>query len=176
MLSLTRIVAEDYFIDENHAIIYLEYSTMLSATSELAIRTLVFLAMAGKEVPISAPRIARALKCSPSYLAKTTAILSRAGILRSVRGARGGVLLRGRPEEITLLAVVEACQGLLVEDDRREASTGPAPFPPFRRALAELEAGAAAILSRWTLSRLVAEESESVGPAPSKRDIRRQKE
>ena len=76
---------------------------MLSATSELAIRTLVFLAMSGKEVPIPAPRIARALNCSPSYLAKTTATLSRAGILRSVRGTRGGVVLSQRPDEITLL-------------------------------------------------------------------------
>jgi Rrf2 family protein len=149
---------------------------MLSATSELAIRTLVYLAMSGKEVPIPAPRIARALKCSPSYLAKTTATLSRAGILRSVRGAHGGVLLSRRPEEITLLAIMEACQGLLIDNRRDEPTTPPSGFSSLRRALAELEAGTAAILSRWTLSRLLAEESEPVGPAVSNRDIRRQKE
>jgi Rrf2 family protein len=149
---------------------------MLSATSELAIRTLVFLAMSGKEVPIPAPRIARALKCSPSYLAKTTATLSRAGILRSVRGTRGGVVLSRRPDEITLLAVVEACQGALVDLCRREFETLPASSPSIRLALGELEAGTTAILSRWTLSRLLATEWEAAASFGPRRRSRRKAE
>ena len=39
--------------------------------------------------------------------------LVRTGILRSTKGAHGGVVLARGPEEITLLAVIEACQGLL---------------------------------------------------------------
>jgi Rrf2 family protein len=45
------------------------------------------------------------------YLEQVLIPLRNAGLVRSVRGARGGYLLTRDPSEMTLLAIVEACIG-----------------------------------------------------------------
>ena len=47
------------------------------------------------------------------YLEQLVPPLVAAGILRSVRGAKGGVLLARHPQEIRLIEVVEALEGSL---------------------------------------------------------------
>jgi Rrf2 family protein len=128
---------------------------MLNQTSELAIKALVFLALEGDGSPMSPRPIAQSLGCSRSYLAKTTGLLVRAGILRSTRGINGGVLLARKPDEIILLEIVEACQGLLIanycsqiEDMKGEVCT-------FHQAMAELHEVTVQALSKWTLSDLL---------------------
>ena len=66
---------------------------MLTQTSELAIKSILFLSLEEGEHPISPRQIAESLQCSPSYLAKTMGKLVRAGILRSTKGSHGGVVL-----------------------------------------------------------------------------------
>lgn len=89
---------------------------MLTGTTELALRALIYLGLAAPTEPIPPKRLAQSLRCSPTYLGKTLGLLVKADLLRSVRGARGGVVLARDPGTITLLAVVEACQGALIGD------------------------------------------------------------
>ncbi|HUV12373.1 MAG TPA: Rrf2 family transcriptional regulator [Acidobacteriota bacterium] len=127
---------------------------MITATTELAIRWLVYLAVAGDENPTSPRRGAGALHCSPSYLAKTSSLLVKAGILRSIRGIRGGVVFARHPEEISLLHVVEACQGLLTArycgeaDQKTEVCS-------YHSAMKEVHEATTQALSRWTIKDLL---------------------
>ena len=127
---------------------------MLTQTSELAIKTLIFLAVQGEGKPLSPRRIALSMDCSPSYLAKTVGHLVRTGLLRSVRGSAGGVLLARVPQEISLLDVVEACQGLITAQycDRADETTN---LCSFHRAMAELHEAVIGTLTDWTLEDLL---------------------
>jgi len=91
---------------------------------------------------------------SPSYLAKVVRHLVKAGILRAHRGVAGGVTLNRPPEEVSLLSIVEACQGAILGDfcqdaDRLEKTCA------FHQAGAELHGAIVGILSRWTLADLL---------------------
>jgi DNA-binding IscR family transcriptional regulator len=95
-------------------------------------------------------------------MAKVLRSLVKAGILRAEHGSKGGVLLNRRPDEITLLAVVEACQGAIVGsycgdiDDVRATCA-------FHRAAVELREAITDVLSHWNLEHLVN------APGPSNR-------
>jgi len=128
---------------------------MLNQTSELAIKTLVFLALEGNGSPMSPRPIAESLNCSRSYLAKTTGLLVRAGILRSTRGINGGVLLARKPDEIKLLEIVEACQGLLIANYCGQIEDMGGEVCTFHQAMAELHEVTVQTLSKWTLSDLL---------------------
>jgi Rrf2 family protein len=54
--------------------------------------------------------IARRARIPYAYLAKRMPGLVAAGLVRSVRGKRGGILLARPPEEITLLQISEAVE------------------------------------------------------------------
>lgn len=127
---------------------------MITATTELAIRWLVYLAITGDENPTSPRRGADALSCSPSYLAKTSSLLVKAGILRSVRGIRGGVVLARDPEEVSLLDVVEACQGLLTANYCRESNED-SEVCSYHSAMKELHEITTGTLDRWTIKDLL---------------------
>jgi len=128
-------------------------SAMLTQTSETALRALVFLMVNKTEEPVPPARIAQHIGASPSYTAKVTAALVRAGILRAHRGMKGGVTLNQLPEQVSLLDVVEACQGKILGDfcqgfDRLELVCA------YHRAMAELHEAIIATLKRWTLADL----------------------
>ena len=127
---------------------------MLSKTSVIALRLLVHLGLLGpgKRVPLRV--VARELRVSPTYLIKIGRRLARAGILRASRGVGGGVSLDRAPADITLLAIVEACQGPTLgdfcrrTDDHRKVCG-------LHRAGAELHAAITGTLRRWTLKSLL---------------------
>lgn len=127
---------------------------MLSQTSELAIRTLLLLALKSDDRPSSPREMAEDLNCSRSYLAKTTGLLARAGLLRSVRGVNGGVLLARSPDRISLLQVVEACQGLVTADYCGEEPNSDRACS-YHKAMAQLYRGIVNTLSSWTLQDLL---------------------
>jgi Rrf2 family protein len=133
---------------------------MLTRTSEMAIQVLVALALRGVDGPLSPKALAAPLGVSPTYLAKVTGALGKAGILRAMRGAQGGVLLARKPEEVTLLAIVEACQGRVLADYCEGEAEGHQ-VCAFHRAMAELHAAVVSTLDRWTLADLL----QQPGPA-----------
>lgn len=127
---------------------------MLTKTSRSAIRLLTFLGQLGSSEPISPRALAEQLGESPTYLAKVAGHLVRAGILQSQRGVAGGMVLQRNPETISLLAIVEACQGTILADFCDEAPDL-AKTCAFHQACAELHASIVGVLSRWTLAQFM---------------------
>ena len=126
---------------------------MINGTSLSALRTLIHL---GKERPTLIPprRIAEQLGESPTYLSKITTQLVKADILRSERGVNGGVQLARPAADITMLAVVEACQGTIVGGYCRSVCR-PSEVCAFHHAAQQLESAIRETLERWTLEHLL---------------------
>jgi Rrf2 family protein len=137
---------------------------MLSKTALLATRALVVIAKESPGRVISPRSIALRLNESPAYLAKVLRLLVRAGILRAERGVTGGVFLGRRPEEITLLHIVEACQGM-IHGAYCERLDDSEPVCAFHQASVELEHAIVSVLGRWTLADL-GKRPQPLGPLP----------
>jgi len=135
---------------------------MVTKTTISAIRALSYLSRCGLDESVSPRRMAEALGESPTYLAKVARLLVRNGILRAERGVKGGVRLGRAPNQITLLAVVEACQGAIVGDYCRQ-DCDVATVCPYHRAALELQEAVVAVLSRWDLERIT-ETPQSFSP------------
>jgi len=135
---------------------------MLTRTCELAIKCVVFLGLEGNGKPLSPKQIAKSISCSPSYLAKTTNLLVKAGILSSLRGINGGVLLAKPPEEISLLEIVEACQGLLVAGYCRDIERS-GEVCSFHVAMEELHNSMVTVLTSWSVKDLMSSPARCPG-------------
>ena len=127
---------------------------MLGKTSISAIRALLFLAQQTDGGWWSPRRLAAELGESPTYLAKVLRHLARAGIVGVARGVHGGVRLARHPREVTLLEVVEACQGAIVGDYCRSGREQ-TQVCSFHTAALELHTAIEKVLARWTLLRLL---------------------
>lgn len=66
------------------------------------------LALCGDQAPVSVQTIARRQEIPPPYLEKLLMELRRAGLVQSVRGARGGYQLARDPSEIFLGQIFRA--------------------------------------------------------------------
>lgn len=78
---------------------------MFSQTTEYALRTIVWLAVQGGAAKTN-QQIADATKVPSGYLSKILQTLGRADLVSSQRGLNGGFTLAVRPEELTLLDVI----------------------------------------------------------------------
>jgi len=123
---------------------------MLSKTSELALQSLVYLVISDEEGFVAPSRIAEAIGASPTYTAKVTALLVRAGILRAQRGAKGGVQLEREPASVSLLEIVEACQGRILGDFCTPYDDM-AKVCSFHEAMNELHLAIKQVLNAWSL-------------------------
>ncbi|MBL8858431.1 MAG: Rrf2 family transcriptional regulator [Planctomycetes bacterium] len=129
---------------------------MLTGTTELALRALIYLGLSEPKEPTPPKRLAETLGCSPTYLGKTLGLLVKADLLTSVRGARGGVVLARDPKTITLLAVIEACQGTLVGDFCRPDKVKEIGIPcRFHEVMSTLHGQVVKVLSACTLAELL---------------------
>jgi len=85
---------------------------ILSKTTEYAIRALLYMVVTPERQYIPVKEISERQNISPSFLSKIVQRLTVTGILSSHKGPLGGVAL-GRPaNQITLLDVVAAIDGL----------------------------------------------------------------
>lgn len=85
---------------------------LFSSASEYGIRTMLYLASQSQIRPTLIREIAQNLQIPFSFLAKIVQTLTRRGLLTSQKGPGGGVALARPAEEITLLQVLEAINGL----------------------------------------------------------------
>lgn len=83
---------------------------MINNRTEYAIRALWQLAQTEDHFSTS-EAIARAQEIPGKFLPQILSDLSRAGLVRSVRGFGGGVRLSRPPEKIKLIEILEAIQG-----------------------------------------------------------------
>ena len=84
----------------------------ISDAVSLAFHTLWLLAERADELH-STPDIAKTLAVSEHHLQKVHQRLTKAGFIRAVRGPKGGFCLNRPADEITLLEVFEAIDGVL---------------------------------------------------------------
>lgn len=128
---------------------------MLGKTSISAIRALLVLAQQPPQAVVSPRRLAEILGESPTYLAKIMRHLGKSAIVEAEMGAKGGVRLLRSPDKVTMLAIVEACQGAILPDYCRSARPT-LTFCGFHRATDELHRAIIGVLEHWTLQDLLA--------------------
>ena len=86
----------------------------LSTRGRYGTRVLLDLALSGVKAPVPLKDIARRQQISLLYLEHLIAPLVAAGMIRSTRGARGGVRLARSPQEIRLSEVIGLLEGSIV--------------------------------------------------------------
>jgi len=127
---------------------------MLNQTTVTALQTLMYLCQREGSGPVAPAEIASQLGASLPYLSKINTQLVHADLLRAHRGAKGGVTLARAPRDISLLEIVEACQGKVLGDycqpyDNLAVVCG------FHAAMHDLQGAVLGSLSRWTLEELL---------------------
>ncbi|MEV8093468.1 Rrf2 family transcriptional regulator [Kitasatospora sp. NPDC085879] len=143
----------------------------LSGGVEWALHCCVVLTAAGDPVP--AARLAALHDVSPSYLAKQMQALSRAGLVHSIQGKTGGYVLTRKPEEVSLLDVVQAVDGaspaFVCTEIRQRGPLGTPPEQctkrcPIARAMGAADAAWRASLAAVTIADLAASVEGDSGP------------
>ena len=86
-------------------------SLIFSRHCEYALQSVLYLALKPKGEMTNIKELTKALDIPYHFLGKIMQDLSRKGILTSQKGPHGGFALRRRPEQITLLQIVEAIDG-----------------------------------------------------------------
>ncbi len=85
----------------------------LTTKSEYALLALIDLARHDSGGAVSVREIAERQAIPARFLEQVFAALRRAGLVRAVRGARGGFTLDGRAGSVSVLDIVEAVEGPL---------------------------------------------------------------
>ena len=83
----------------------------ISTKGRYALRLMIDLAAWGGETPVSLRDVAQRQQLSDKYLEQIVTPLSRAGLVRSVRGAGGGYLLTRPAEEYTVGDILRPLEG-----------------------------------------------------------------
>ena len=124
----------------------------ISSRCEYACRAVVELARSGnQEEPITAQAIAEKRGIPEKYLVHILLQLKRAGLVRSIRGAQGGYLLGRSPDDITVLDIVEAIDGPVLNPLPAEDRAS----PDLRPAWQEVARDVAAVLRGVTVQSIV---------------------
>ncbi len=137
---------------------------MLTKTAELGIQAMVYLVRHGQGEPVSPKTLAAKFDESPTYMAKVTGHLVRADLLRAHRGPHGGVTLSKAPKAISLLEVVEACQGKILPDFCEDVGKRSG-VCAYHEAMRELHQALVDVLNRWSVADIAAKPL----PAPALR-------
>lgn len=129
---------------------------IMTKTTELGLQSVLYLAQCPPGYLANPQEIADRLNESGAYIAKVLRLMTHSGIIRSHRGVSGGFELIRAKEDITLLDVVEACQGAIQGNYCREV---PAEMVPnmcgYHQAMFELKETCRAVLSSWTVARIL---------------------
>jgi Rrf2 family transcriptional regulator, nitric oxide-sensitive transcriptional repressor len=85
---------------------------MISQTVEYALRAMVCVAeqLALSQKALTSAQLAKVTKVPPAYLAKVLKQLAQAGLIDSQRGVGGGFVLARKPEDVTILDIVNAVE------------------------------------------------------------------
>ena len=89
----------------------------LSTRSRYGFRALVELAAEHGNNPVQIKTIAQRQDISNKYLEQLVAILKAAGLVRSVRGPKGGYILAKPPDQISLAEIFSILEGPVVTVD-----------------------------------------------------------
>ncbi|WP_225744546.1 Rrf2 family transcriptional regulator [Marinilactibacillus sp. Marseille-P9653] len=82
-----------------------------SKATNYALHSMVHLAMENTNEAVGVDTLAQRQKLSPTYLSKILTKLSKAGLIESTPGVKGGYRLVREPEECSFLDVIQATEG-----------------------------------------------------------------
>ncbi|MDA8335354.1 MAG: Rrf2 family transcriptional regulator [Peptococcaceae bacterium] len=83
----------------------------LSTKGTYGLRAVLDIAIHQRSGPVALNSIAKREDISEGYLEQLMALLKRAGIVRSVRGAQGGYLLTRNPKDLTVGEIIRVLEG-----------------------------------------------------------------
>jgi Rrf2 family protein len=86
---------------------------IFTTKAEYGVRLLIQLGLQGDGTPVSLKSVAAAENLPLAYLERIAALLKKAGLVASTRGAHGGYVLARSAEEITMDRVVLALEGAI---------------------------------------------------------------
>lgn len=97
----------------------------ISTKGRYALRVMVDLATTDPQNYISIKSISKRLDISDKYLEQIISSLSKAGYVKSTRGAQGGYMLTKQPQEYTVGMILRSMEGSLapvacLEDDENQ--------------------------------------------------------
>lgn len=87
----------------------------LTTKTEYALICLKYLCDHPGVKPVSVSEIAESEHLPKDYIEQIFVKLRRAGIIKSIKGIRGGFILARKPPQITLLQIIEAVEGKTFE-------------------------------------------------------------
>lgn len=85
----------------------------ISTKGRYGLRIMLDLAMNENGEPRLIRDIAHSQQISEKYISRLIIALRRSGMVRSIRGAKGGFRMNRNPDKVTLLDIVEAMEGPL---------------------------------------------------------------
>ena len=88
----------------------------ISDAVNLGFHAMLLLALEPKGKEVSVVALAKRLDVSDNHLSKVMQRLSKAGVVKSKRGPKGGFFLAKSPEQIRLLDIYETIDGPLSEE------------------------------------------------------------
>jgi len=103
---------------------------------------------------LSVTEIAASLKASPHHLAKVLRVLGRAGLVESMRGARGGYRLVANAKRVTLMDVIGVFEDIGADAPRGRRARRPAERA-LEQVLAEIDQTARATFGSVTLDTML---------------------
>ena len=86
---------------------------MISTKGRYGLRLMIDLAKEGGERPVPVKEIAKRQNISEKYLEQIISPLSKAGLVKSIRGAQGGYILAKSADEITAGEILRAEEGTI---------------------------------------------------------------
>lgn len=83
----------------------------ITTKGRYALNLMLDLVTHGNGEPVKLKEIAARQEISDKYLEQIVALLNKAGLIRSIRGAQGGYLLVRKPEEYTVGEILRLAEG-----------------------------------------------------------------
>ena len=83
---------------------------LFTRDTDYAIRALMYIASSKKDI-VTAVEIEGKLKLPRPFLRKILQLLQKGGVLKSIKGSKGGFFLAFSPEKISLISLIRIFQG-----------------------------------------------------------------
>ena len=92
----------------------------ISTKGRYAIRLMIDLAEHNNGTPVSLKEVAARQSISEKHQEQLIALLNKAGFVKSIRGAQGGYLLMGQPEDYTVGRILRLTENVLAPAEAEE--------------------------------------------------------
>jgi Rrf2 family iron-sulfur cluster assembly transcriptional regulator len=99
----------------------------LTTKGRYGVRAVLNLAMQNQRHPVSISQISKEEDLSPEFLEQIFFKLKKAGLIRSIRGPKGGFVLKWKPSEVTIKSILDAVGESINPTPCTNGSTEPCP-------------------------------------------------